>query len=501
MDVLSLPTNLPTVGHRYRVLLEVSRALAGVLQAGEIFASIHRETARIMETDGFYIALHDAQNDRAEVVYWSDHGEASWRPVPFRGSASEVIASGEGVLVADHLLDRCLLLLGNEGSSSTRSSVSAPLRAGDRVIGVISAQSYRARAYQPEELELLQGIADLASIAIQNARHLSELDRRRREAERVLELARTFTSSLDDREVLRRIVDSARELLEAEGAAVWLLEEEGVRVGASAGRVGPPEGAYFPLEGQLVRLVLEERETVIVDDLPATDLLPLSFRRRLDGESALVVPLLSGDRVLGALSVISEAPRSFERAEARLLQRLAGHAALSLENAHLHARLRALSLTDPLTGLSNRRHLELHLSQEFAAARRGRPLTMVLFDLNDFKRYNDTLGHLAGDEALRAVGEVLSGETRAMNLVARYGGDEFVAVLSDTSAEGGRLFAERVKRRLRSHPLVRETELSFSAGVAEFSDSMLEVPELVEAADRQLYQAKADRAERGGASS
>ena len=250
-----------------------------------------------------------------------------------------------------------------------------------------------------------------------------------------------------------------------------------------------------------MRLVLEERETVIVDDLPATDLLPLSFRRRLDGESALVVPLLSGDRVLGALSVISEAPRSFERAEARLLQRLAGHAALSLENAHLHARLRALSLTDPLTGLSNRRHLELHLSQEFAAARRGRPLTMVLFDLNDFKRYNDTLGHLAGDEALRAVGEVLSGETRAMNLVARYGGDEFVAVLSDTSAEGGRLFAERVKRRLRSHPLVRETELSFSAGVAEFSDSMLEVPELVEAADRQLYQAKADRAERGGASS
>ncbi len=499
MDVLDFEIRSSSVGDRYRVLLGVGRALAKVLQSGEIYASIHRETARVLETDGFYIALHDPDADQAEVVYWSDQGRASWTPVTFRGSASEVISRGEAILVRDRLQDRTLLLLGDPDSAPTRSAVSAPLRAGGRIIGVISVQSYRADAYDHDELELLQGIADVAAVAIQNARHVSELDRRRREAERVLELARGLTSSLDDREVLRRIVDAARELLGVDGAAVWLLEEEGVRVGASAGRSATPEGAFLPLQGRLLRQVVEERETVMVEDLPATDLLPLAFRRRLRGESALVVPLVSGERVVGALSVTSEMPRRFNREEARLLQRLGGHAALALENAHLHARLRALSLTDPLTGLPNRRHLELHLAQEFAAARRGRPLSIVLFDLNEFKAYNDSLGHLAGDEALRAVGEVLSGETRAMNLVARYGGDEFVAVLSDTSAEGARLFAERVEERLRRHTLMKATNLSFSSGVAEFGDGMSDVAELVDAADRNLYRVKAQRRARGKA--
>jgi two-component system, cell cycle response regulator len=490
---LDFQIEMPSADHRYRVLLGVGRALAGVLQEGEIYASIHREIARVVATDGFYIALHDTATDGAEVVYWADRGDASWTPVPYRGSASEVIARGEGVLVDDRLDERGLFILGDPATGTTRSAISVPLRAGGKIIGVISVQSYQADTYDPEELELLQAIGDLAAVAIQNARHVSELDRRRREAERILELARTLTSSLDDREVLRRIVDAARELLATEGAAVWLLEEEGMRVGASAGRMGAPEGACFPLEGKLFRMVAEDRETVTVEDLPATDLLPPDIRRRLRGESALIVPLVSGERVMGALSVTSEQPRGFQREEARLLQRLGGHAALALENAHLHARLRALSLTDPLTGLPNRRHLELHLSQEFAAARRGRPLTMVLFDLDDFKGYNDTMGHLAGDDALRAVGEILSGETRAMNLVARYGGDEFVAVLSDTSAEGGRHFAERVQERLRRHPALKDTGISFSSGVAEFSAAMGEVMELVDAADRNLYRAKAHR--------
>jgi two-component system, cell cycle response regulator len=173
-----------------------------------------------------------------------------------------------------------------------------------------------------------------------------------------------------------------------------------------------------------------------------------------------------------------------------VLQRLAGHAALALENARLHARLRALSLTDPLTDLPNRRHLELHLAQEFAAARRGRALAVVLFDVDYFKEFNDTLGHLAGDDALRAIGEIMTGETRAMNLVARYGGDEFVAVLSDTDLEGGERHAERVAQRLGRHPVLGPLGLTLSAGVAEFRDSMEHVEDLLDTADRNLYRSK-----------
>lgn len=489
----------PPLAERYRVLLGIGSALAGVVSEEEIYRAVHRETTRVLEADGFYVAVWDRHGDEARVVYWADRGEGRLSSIPFRASESQVLRSGQPVLIRDHLADRSLLTLGEEDSTPTRAAISAPLREGDEVVGSISVQSYRARAYEDGELELLQGIADVASVAIVNARHVTELERRRREAERMLEIARALVSSLDDREVLRRVVDAALELLGVEGAAVWLLEEDGARVGAAGGPVAPPEGSLFPLQGDLVRLVLEERESVILEDVEGSRLLPPITRRRIEARSAMIVPLVAGERVIGALSVGSREARAFEPDEARLLQRLAGHAALALENARLHARLRALSLTDPLTNLPNRRHLEMHLLQEFAAAQRGRPLALVLFDLDRFKHYNDTLGHVAGDDALRGLSEILMAETRAMNLVARYGGDEFVAVLSDTSIAGAERHAQRVAHRLARHPVLGPLGLTVSSGVAQFEDHMECWEDLLRAADADLYRQKALRPRQGAA--
>lgn len=482
-----------TIADRYRVLLGIGSALAGVVSEDEIYRAIHAETTRVLEADGFYVALYDRSGDEARVVYWADGGEGRQSHIPFRGSESEVLRTGQPVLITDRLADRSLLTLGKDDSVPTRSAVSAPLREGDEVVGSISVQNYRARAFGEEELELLQGIADVASVAIVNARHVTELERRQREAERMVEIARALLASLDDRDVLRRIVDAAMELLGADGAVVWLLEEDGARVGASGGKVAPSEGSLFPLQGDLIRLVMEERESVIIDEVASSRLLPPATRRRILAQSAIVVPLVAGERAMGALSVGSAEARAFTPDEARILQRLAGHASLALENARLHARLRALSLTDPLTNLPNRRHLEMHLAQEFAAAQRGRPLAVVLFDLDYFKRYNDTLGHVAGDDGLRATAEILMGETRAMNLVARYGGDEFVAVLSDTTVEGAERHAQRVAIRMEKHPVIGPLGLTMTSGVAEFQDHMETVEDMLRAADEDLYRNKTRR--------
>jgi diguanylate cyclase (GGDEF)-like protein len=490
VDIETVPASL---ADRYRVLLGIGSALAGVLSEEEIYATVHRETIRVLEADGFYVVLYDGELDEAEVVYWADRGQGRRSRIPFRGSDSEVLRTGRPVLVNDRLAARSLMTLGEDHATPTRSAISAPLHKGDEVVGCLSVQSYRPRAYGDAELELLQGVADVASVAVVNLRHLVELERRKREAERMLDIARTLVASLDDREVLRGIVDAALELLESDSSSVWLLEEAGARVGASGGSNAPAEGALFPLEGEVVRLIVEERESIILDDIASSRLLPPVIRRRLRSRSGLLVPLVAGDRVIGALSVGSAESRNFTPEEARLLQRLAGHAALALENARLHARLRALSLTDPLTDLPNRRHLELHLAQEFAAARRGRALAVVLFDVDYFKEFNDTLGHLAGDDALRAMGEILLGETRAMNLVARYGGDEFVAVLSDTDVEGAERHARRVSLRLSRHPVLGPLGLSVTAGVAAFQDAMEQVDDLLQAADQDLYRNKRTR--------
>jgi len=148
-----------------------------------------------------------------------------------------------------------------------------------------------------------------------------------------------------------------------------------------------------------------------------------------------------------------------------------------------------LALTDLLTHLPNRRHAMVFLENEFAAAKRGRDLSLVLFDLDSFKIYNDRYGHQAGDEALTIFAEILSRTTRKMNLSARFGGEEFLSILAGSSSGGAVVFAERVRAALKATKLTRGA-LTVSAGVATYHHSIGSPDEFLAAADHALYEAK-----------
>ena len=121
-------------------------------------------------------------------------------------------------------------------------------------------------------------------------------------------------------------------------------------------------------------------------------------------------------------------------------------------------------------------------------------MAIAIFDIDRFKHYNDTFGHIAGDDILRAVGRVLSDENRAMNVVARYGGDEFVSVLSETGISGARHFVERVAARVATDETLAKFGIAMSAGCAEFEpDAMASVNDVLRAADADMYEAKASR--------
>ena len=151
-----------------------------------------------------------------------------------------------------------------------------------------------------------------------------------------------------------------------------------------------------------------------------------------------------------------------------------------------------MAFTDILTHLPNRRHARLFLGNEFAAAERGRQLSLVLLDLDDFKEYNDTYGHPTGDSALTAFGEILEALTRRMDLSARFGGEEFVSVLTSTDTEGALIFADRIRAVLAKKKMDGGGRLTVSAGVATYHPSMRSSDELLAAADHALYQAKHD---------
>lgn len=486
----------PDFQKRYGVLLDIGRILTGTLEPGELNRTIYEQASRVLETTGFYISLYDAEKDLATVVFFADRGEIDRPEITYRGSDSRAIRDARPVLEELKDPERAILLLGPETDDEvTRSVIAAPMLREGRVLGVISAQSYRADAYVESDLELLEAIADLAAVAVSNARSMAELEHQRRESQQLEEIGRAVTASLDLDQVLQRVVAATRELVEADGVAVWLLRSDGdAEVAMTAGDTALPRGSTSAVPAALHQHFTESQAPILLDRSGVMEFLPPEVDTGFSAESAMAVPLMAEGELIGALFVSHVSPRCYAPRDVRVLERLAFHAAIAVANARLHEQVRRLSLTDPLTGLPNRRHMDILLDKEFAAAERGRALTVVLLDLDDFKLFNDTAGHQAGDEALRRFAGILASETRAMNLAARYGGDEFIAILSDTDLEGGHALFERVLAGMRADPFM--ASMSASAGIAAYRDGMLDPGDLIRAADEALYHSKSDRARR-----
>jgi diguanylate cyclase (GGDEF)-like protein len=182
----------------------------------------------------------------------------------------------------------------------------------------------------------------------------------------------------------------------------------------------------------------------------------------------------------------------FDEADLRLLGAIATHAAIALRNADRYEALLEKAQRDSLTGLANYGHFWAVLETEVKrAARYGRTLSLVLIDIDHFKRFNDRHGHLAGDRALARVARTLAERSRAHDLAARYGGEEFAVLLPETGAEGAALFAEKIRGALEAMAIDVDADdaLTASVGVATLGARPV-ATDLVEAADARLYQAK-----------
>ena len=219
---------------------------------------------------------------------------------------------------------------------------------------------------------------------------------------------------------------------------------------------------------------------------------------------SISIPLIARDEAIGVLFFqdkdrFSAAPllsHSNERARVRqLASALAEHIALTISNLDLRAALQTQAIRDPLTGLYNRRYMQEALERELhRARRRERPLSVMMLDIDHFKRYNDTFGHAAGDDALRLVAETLMSSIRAEDLACRYGGEEFVVILPECALPQAALRAEEVRTRLRELYVERPGELpevvTVSIGVAGFQETTGKIDLLLKFADEALYRAK-----------
>jgi len=206
----------------------------------------------------------------------------------------------------------------------------------------------------------------------------------------------------------------------------------------------------------------------------------------------MCIPLVSFGQTLGVLLLDSDKPRSFRSADVQSLESVADICATAIQNAHYVERVKQLAYLDGLTGIFNRRFFELRIVEEIERSRRfGSGMAVIMIDIDQFKRMNDEFGHLLGDEVLRQVSSILHQQLRKIDVVCRYGGEEFAIILSQTSPKYALGVAEKLRRMTEKwqFPGVPRP-VTISAGVAMCPEQGETRDSLVSAADASLYTAK-----------
>jgi diguanylate cyclase (GGDEF)-like protein len=334
----------------------------------------------------------------------------------------------------------------------------------------------------------------------------SELDQRARFAD----FLQTFTHQLnaveavEPAETYRSILRHSIELLHSERGSILLFDESANELTLKA-TVGPhakgaAEARVRPGEG-VAGTVLRDGRPLLVRDVEATaGYAPAPAERRYKTKSFISYPIMMGGRKVGVLNVTDKmSGDSYDELDLNLLEVIAPQMALALDRAEWRdkaAQFQLMSITDPLTGLLNRRYLEQRLAEEVRRSQRqGYEMSFMMIDIDDFKLYNDLNGHQAGDLALEMTARSLKSVLRSADVASRYGGEEFSILLPQTSLAEATAIGERIRRRVeRARYPHGKTQphgaVTVSIGVSTFSTT-LNTPEIIiGAADRALYLAK-----------
>lgn len=300
--------------------------------------------------------------------------------------------------------------------------------------------------------------------------------------------------------LLDRIADTLRDLIPYEALHVYEADEEARELVPVLARSEYEDEIMQrrPLFGQgITGWAVENRRPVWTNRAHLDPRMLHVPGTPIEPEALITVPLIARGALKGALNIyrIGEDAAFYEH-EFELAKWFADAAALAIDNAQVKARLEHLAQTDSLTGLYNHRFFHERLRSELTRASRSHdPVAVLMFDLDDFKRVNDTYGHPQGDAVLRAVGRILEAESRAIDAPARYGGEEFVVALPETDREGAYEFGERFRERIAAEavPLVDgggAIRVTASLGAATMPGAAHDVEALFAAADAALYDAK-----------
>ncbi|MBV9573860.1 MAG: diguanylate cyclase [Acidobacteriales bacterium] len=475
----------------YELLTQIGQAISSRLDQDEILRTVQQELGQIFDTSQFYIAFQEGDEIRFELEV--EKGE--FLPKRARrvtnGLTEYVIRTGQPLLIRSDLEKaRDRLGVTYVPEQPAKCYCAAPIIFGGKPAGAMVAMSTeREYVFGERDLEVLQTAAGQVSVAVENARLFAEEQRRSRQLTFLNNISKTAISSEDAEQMMAEIVGHIQRNFRFDHIGIGIFDyvTKDIEIKAEAGTTAKAIGKRIPLGVGILGRAARTGETALVQTTGQGHLQGVLPESR----AVLCIPITYGETLLGVLNVESQQEDAFSPQDVMVMNTLADLLATALHNSFVFQKLQQQSITDGLTGIKTRRFFWESLSSEWRrASRSGRPFSVVLIDLDKFKEVNDTLGHLEGDLVLARVGRLLEQKCRQSNVVARYGGDEFIILMPETGIEQAQILAERLRLWMATDPMLREHHITGSFGVASFPVHGFSAEDIIRIADAGMYVAK-----------
>lgn len=374
------------------------------------------------------------------------------------------------------------------------SAIAVPILNNGRLLGVLYVEHSRRGLFYADDAQTLQTLSNYVASSLERARLFAKTQANLKVISTVQEVSHIISSSLDLDEIFQTFVRVLRESFGYSHVSIYLLEGEDLHMGAQSGYSDDAAFHKLHISQGVIGRAARTGKTQFIRDVSGE---PNYLRAATDVRSEICVPLLKDNVVLGAMNVEAGSQSPLTQADVELLNTLAASISLAVDNARLHAQVKSVAMTDSVTGLYNRRAFEEMLQSEIAQASKSfHPLSLLMFDIDSFKQFNDTWGHPAGDIRLKSVADLIRANLRKGDIPARYGGDEFAVILPDTNESGIFKFAQRLLDSARKNIPPQQNSsgavsgYTFSIGIATFPDDGDTLASLLLAADQAELTAK-----------
>lgn len=474
-------------------LNEIGRALSSTLDPEAVFEIILSELKRLFVFNDFYIALNDPAHGEIRFETQMREGEIlpkRSRPASEHRLIEYILRTRQPLLIRENYAET-LQKLNVEAQQPHGSYCGVPLMLHERAIGVIAVQSPDERAFDGGHLEILRLLASEAVIAMENARLFREERVKSRYLTLLNNVSQNIITTLNPDEMLDRIGEELDQGLAYSHIGIGLLDYSAkeIIIQTEAGRRKGAQGRRLGLDGNVPGRVARTGQMTVVNYQDASEpgvepVLPGSV-------SIIALPIVYADQLHGVLYVETDQYSDFPQEEVLFLGTLADLISGAIHNAVTFQKAQEQAITDGLTGVKTHRFFMEALSAEWKRSTRvGRSFSLVLMDLDRFKFVNDFYGHLDGDLVLQRVAHILDQNCRHSDVIARYGGDEFVILMPETDPEQSHQIASKLRSWISSDPILREKNVTASFGIATFPGHGSTPPELIQVADASMYLSK-----------